>query len=148
MLENGSLSLKKTFCTNFDIKTYFDNIFGKSNFWRFSIFLNCGFGTFWAENTVLGAKKHKKVENHIFWYFTFSQLKMARLIRPQSKNPLVWMSMTHFGQNPCIYSFTVLVTKKHKKCKLVASTKSSKSQLSLEQKIIAVSFFVQKLSPF
>ena len=101
-------ALKNHFLQNFDMRTYFDTILGKSNFWRFSIFLKCGFGTFWAENTVLGAKKHKKVENHIFWYFTFFQLKMARLIRPQSENPLILMSMTHFGQNPCIYSFTVL----------------------------------------
>ena len=65
-LENGSLGLKNHFSQNFDMRTYFDTILGKSNFWRFSIFLKCGFGTFWAENTVLGAKKHKKVENHIF----------------------------------------------------------------------------------
>ena len=123
---------ENNFLQNFDIRTYFDTIFGKSNFWRFSIFLKCGFGTFLAKNTVLGAKKHKKVENHIFWYFTFLRLKMARLIRPQSENPLVSMSMTHFGQNPCIYSFTVLVTKKHQKSKIFASTKSSESQLSLE----------------
>ena len=91
---------KNHFLQNFDARTYFYSILGKSNFWRFSIFLKCGFGTFWAENTVLGAKKHKKLENHIFWYFTFFQLKMARLIRPQSSDSADFSENTHFPKNP------------------------------------------------
>ena len=59
-------ALKNYFLHNFDMRTYFDTILEKSNFWRFSIFLKGGFGKFWAENAVLGAEKHKKVENHIF----------------------------------------------------------------------------------
>ena len=106
-------TLKNHFPPLFDIWWHFERILRKSNFRPFLKILKFWIFTFWSKKPLKTAKNRQKPSFHNLCGLGSKISKMARLTRRNFENPLSFMSVSRFGQNPLKPSNTVLDTKKH-----------------------------------